>query len=100
MIPTVILVGAVVRHWWIVVVAAVLWPIVVVVWGDVDGVPGFAVAGLRGAATAAIGAVIGTAIWELIKGVTRTPRSGLPASNRRPSLGLPSWGATRATQQS
>lgn len=67
MIPTVIVIAAVVRHWWIVVVAALLWPIAVVVWGDVDSLGVFVGAGLLGAANAAVGAVMGTAIWEVAK---------------------------------
>ncbi len=55
--------------------AAVLWPIALAIWGDVDGLGGFVGAGLFGAISAAIGAVIGTAIWKLIKGAARGQRS-------------------------
>ncbi len=69
MIPTVILVAALVRRWWIVVVAAVLWPIVVAVWGDVDSVGGFLGAGVLGAANAGFGAIVGTAIAKVAAGL-------------------------------
>lgn len=68
MIPTVILIGALVRRWWVVLAVAALWPLGLVIWGDVDGGGDFVGAGLLGAINAAIGAVIGTAIWELLKG--------------------------------
>ena len=69
MIPTVILIGALARRWWIVAVAAVLWPIAVVVWGDVDSVGGFLVAGILGAVNAAFGAIVGTAIQKVAAGL-------------------------------
>jgi len=72
MIPTVMLVGAAVRHWWIIVVAGLLWPLAVVVWGDIDSVAGFLGTGLLGAVNAAIGAVICTAIWALTKSTARS----------------------------
>jgi hypothetical protein len=68
MIPSVILVGALVRQWWIVVAAAVVWPIVVMVWGDVDSVAGAVGAAILGGANAAIGAAIGTAVWRITRG--------------------------------
>ena len=69
MIPTVIFVGAIFRRWWIALVAAILWPVVVVVWGDIDTVGGFLGAGLLGAINAAFGAIIGTAIEKLAGGL-------------------------------
>jgi hypothetical protein len=68
-IPTVILIGALVRRWWIVVVAAVLWPIAVVVWGDVGSFGGVLGAGVTGAANAGFGALVGTAIQKVAAGL-------------------------------
>jgi hypothetical protein len=68
-IPTVILVAAIVRRWWIVAVAAVLWPIAVVVWGDVDRIGGFLGAGVLGAAHAGFGVVVGTAVQKVAAGL-------------------------------
>jgi hypothetical protein len=48
--------------------AALLWPLALAVWGDVDRVGGFIGAGLLGAANAAVGAVIGSVVWNLVRG--------------------------------
>jgi hypothetical protein len=69
MIPTVILVAAIVRRWWIVAVAVVLWPIAVVVGGDVDSIGGFLGAGILGAANAAFGIIVGTAVQKVAAGL-------------------------------
>ena len=68
MIPTVILIGAAFRRWWIVPAAAALWPVVIAVWGDVDTAGGFLGAGLLGAINAGFGAIVGTAIQKLTGG--------------------------------
>lgn len=65
MIPTVILIGALARRWWIVAVAAILWPIAGLVWGDVDSFGGFLGAGILGAANAVFGVIVGTAIQKV-----------------------------------
>ena len=75
MIPTVIVIAAVVRQWWIVAVAAVLWPIAVVVWGDIDSIGGFFGAGILGAVNAAFGVIVGRAIQKVAGGLRAAARA-------------------------
>ena len=76
MIPSVIIIAAIFRNWRIVAVAAVLWPIVVVMWGDVDSVSGFFGAGMLGAINAAIGVAIGTAVETVTRGLWTAASKG------------------------
>ena len=78
MIPSVIIIAAIFRNWRIVAVAAVLWPIVFVMWGDVGSASEFLGAGMLGAINAAIGVAIGTAVETVTRGLwaATTARSG------------------------
>ncbi|NNC91544.1 MAG: hypothetical protein HKN80_03525 [Acidimicrobiia bacterium] len=83
MIPTVFVIGALFRRWWAIVAAAVLWPVAVVVWGDVDNLGDFLAAGLLGAVNAAIGALIGSAIWNVVRGLTKSLHTRPPDEARQ-----------------
>jgi hypothetical protein len=72
----VIFVAAILRRWWAVVAASFVWPLVLVVWGDVDEISEFLGAGLLGAANAAVGAMVGTAVATVVAGIRRRTPTG------------------------
>jgi uncharacterized membrane protein AbrB (regulator of aidB expression) len=69
MIPTVILIGALVRRWWIVPAAALLWPLALVFWEEIDGIGGLVGPGLLAALNVAFGAIVGTAFTKVAGGL-------------------------------
>ena len=76
MIPTLILFGLVFGHWWktTLVVAAVGWPLLLIVTGVDSGLDFALGAAALALANAAVGILVHQALWLLVRGVTSVGR--------------------------
>ena len=84
MIPTVILLGLVLGHWWktTLVVAAVGWPLLLVATGiDIDP-QAFPAAAALAVANATIGILVHQALWMLVRGPTSGVRRNASSLER------------------
>ena len=76
MIPTLIILGLVFGHWWrtTLVVAAVGWPLLLIVTGVESGLDFALGAAALAMANAAVGILVYQALWLLVRGLTSAGR--------------------------